>query len=417
MRRALSTIDMDAKDRTEHWSAPDAEGLACLRPGDPRRATLRDRRHWRAVRPQPLAADTWPSEWRAMVSAWVARRGEGPVRRDVLLKSAGAARAHDMDRVIDLLLRAGLIETEERFERGSWWLHAVRFTGAPALRSALGLPEPDHARQIWAGRRDTRFDDAELDAAVDALDAEPPARALSRLALLESLARWSAEGRSGTWRDFAQFARGDTKAVTGSEREWLNAATDLARRGIEDHTPLLRLRAPLRLHSSAGVLDLGAAGDFIGLSPRTLEHSRVEGKPACWRLVENLSSFERVARSAAADEAVLWLPGYPPSWWLQAIRTLLAAAPAPCFIACDPDPDGIAIALHAARIWQEKGLVWSPWHMSAEDLAGLSVRRSLTARDREKLLLLRSQGLPPTLDALAGAMLASGEKGEQEALL
>lgn len=408
---------MEQKNPADDWSAPDADGLACLRSGDRTRATLRDRRHWRAVRPQPLAVDTWPTEWRAMVAAWVARRGDAPVRRDALLKSAGAARAHDMDRAIDLLLRAGLIETEERFERGSWWLYAVRFTGAPALRRALGLPEPDQARQAWTGRRDTRFGDPELDAAVNALDAEPPARALSRLTLLESLARWTAEERSGTWRDFAQYARGNTKSLTATERDWLNAATDLARRGIADHTPLLRLRAPLQLHGPAGVLDIGAAGDFIGLSLRTLERSRVCGQPACWRLIENLSSFERVARSAAAEEAVLWLPGYPPTWWLQAMRTLLAAAPAPCFVACDPDPDGIAIALQAVQPWQDMDIAWTPWHMAPDDLAALPVRRPLTARDRERLHALQSQGLPAALDALANAMVASGEKGEQEGLI
>ncbi|MCV4732168.1 hypothetical protein OFB80_30215, partial [Escherichia coli] len=87
--------------------------------------------------------------------------------------------------------------------------------------------------------------------------------------------------------------------------------------------------APLKLHATTGTLDLAAAGDFIGLSLRTLTARRIEGRPVCWRLVENLSSFERVARRATDDEAVLWLPGYPPSWWLSAVRTLIAAAPAP----------------------------------------------------------------------------------------
>lgn len=399
------------------WTSPDGEGLSCLRPGDPTRATLRDRRHWRCLRPVSLQMDAWPGEWRTMVADWVARRGDAPVRRDVLLKAAGAARAHDMDRVIGLLLRAGQIETEERFERGSWWLHAVRFTGASALRAALGLPEPDRARQDWAGRRMQRFADAELDAAAEALDAGPPARALARLTLLESLAAWSAQGRSGTWRDFAQFARGDTKAIGSSERDWLNTAVSLAQRGIEDHTPLLRLRAPLRLHSATGALDIAAAGDFIGLSVRTLMAARIDGRPDCWRLVENLSSFERVARSASAGDAVLWLPGYPPTWWLGAVRTLLAAAPAPAFIACDPDPDGIAIALQAAAPWRDAGLDWQPWKMSADDLAALPVRRPLGARDADKARGLLDNGLPPVLDSLARWMLEHGEKGEQEAML
>jgi hypothetical protein len=101
--------------------------------------------------------------------------------------------------------------------------------------------------------------------------------------------------------------------------------------------------------------------------------------PRVWHVVENLSSFERVARSCAADEGALWLPGYPPSWWQQAVATLLRHLPAPARIACDPDPDGIAIALQAGGLWSAAGLPWQPWRMGPAELLGLPIHRPSTS--------------------------------------
>jgi len=67
--------------------------------------------------------------------------------------------------------------------------------------------------------------------------------------------------------------------------------------------------------------------------------------------------------------------------------------------------------------WQEAGLEWTPWSMSADDLAALPVRRALTARDRERLATLIDTRLPPVLLDLAHWMLEHDEKGEQEAML
>lgn len=56
-----------------------------------------------------------------------------------------------------------------------------------------------------------------LAAYLPALDALPPARALERAALLDAVERWRADGRHGTRRDFAQYARGATKAISPAE--------------------------------------------------------------------------------------------------------------------------------------------------------------------------------------------------------
>ena len=134
--------------------------------------------------------------------------------------------------------------------------------------------------------------------------------------------------------------------------------------------------------------------------------------------MENRTSFERVARHREADVGVIWLPGFPPSWWHNAVGKLLDIAPAPAYIACDPDPAGIAIALKAAEPWLERDIAWQPWRMAAADISSLRVRKPLTEVDKKQLAALRKTNvLPASLSELAEWMLDHGEKGEQEGYL
>jgi hypothetical protein len=257
-------------------------------------------------------------------------------------------------------------------------------------------------------------------AARAALDELPPQTALDRQQLLRGLQRWHDEGRhrgQATRRDFAWFARADTKKLSDTEWRWLAEIVDLAAFGIAAHAPLLLISANITLNGPAGPLALGALPGFIGLPPQAVQATtRIDHPPRLWRVVENRSAFEKAAAARAADEAVLWLPGYPPGWWVDAVSHLLALAPAPLAIACDPDPDGIAIALQAARLWEQTAQAWSPWRMGAEELRGLAHRRPLGERDHALLASLRAQALPAELATLAEAMLELGEKGEQESL-
>jgi hypothetical protein len=195
---------------------------------------------------------------------------------------------------------------------------------------------------------------------------------------------------------------------------------------------LLCIAAPLELTLPHGRLDLGCLPDFLGLPPAALDAaSAANGCPRYWTLVENRTSFERVARQRATDEGVLWLPGFPPGWWQSAVARLLALAPAPARIACDPDPAGIEIALAAGRVWdaagrvwdaagkswEADGLDWQPWHMDATDLARLPARKPLTPRDNERLIALIAGDLPDSLRALALEMQLRDSKGEQEGYL
>lgn len=92
------------------------------------------------------------------------------------------------------------------------------------------------------------------------------------------------------------------------------------------------------------------------------------------------------------------------------------STPSPARIACDPDPDGIAIALLAAALWEDQGLSWAPDHMDADALARLPATRELSARDLGLLDRLQQRALPAEFAGLLEAMRTSGQKGEQEGL-
>ena len=399
------------------WSAPDAAGIS-IRPLDVGAvSTLRGRRLRRAFPPAPAGLDAWPADWRALLGEWLCR-GVAQRRWDSLLKQAGNARYSQAETLRDALLAGGWIETEERFTGGQWRTVALTFLDPGAARAALGLPDPEARRAQWAAARAaTRLPDelAELAARLDGLPAQ---RALARLELLAALNRWRSEGRTGTWRDFAQLARGGTKAITEAEKNWLAEGLDLEAWGVSSHTPLLFLAAPLSLHSADWHLDLAGLPDFIGLTPATIDAlDSLEGEIGAWRLVENRTSFERVAARHGHQDGVIWLPGFAPSWWKTCLTRLIDLRPAQGLIACDPDPAGIAIALDAARLFSTAGVSWKPWRMGAEDLAALPRRLPLTDDDRQRIDALFTAQLPESLRRLLRWMLDHGEKGEQEALL
>lgn len=355
-------------------------------------ATGKNRRR-RQANIAPAPADAWPPAWRELTASWL-RRDAARAKWATLLAAAGGAgyeTAHDL---LTALLDGGWIAVDETWRAGRWQPLWIEFLDLPALRRALDLPEPG---------------------------AKKAAQEAARAALLAALERWmedTSRPAQATRRDFAHYARGDTKGISTAEWEWLETQADLAACGIGDHTPFLCVAAPLALVGDRGRIDLNAAPDFVGLSPATLETlSPADSAVRLWTLIENRTSFERHVRSRQADEGVLWLPGFPPGWWQTAIVRLLEPAPAPARIACDPDPAGIEIALCAGRLWEAARLAWHPWRMEAADLATLSVRKPLTDRDRMRLAALSGRPLPTSLRTLADALVQGGEKGEQEGYL
>jgi hypothetical protein len=355
-------------------------------------ATSRNRRR-RQADTTLAPVDAWPPTWRTLTARWL-RRASPRAKWDTLLATAGGEGFETAYDVLAALLAGGWIAVDETWRGGRWQPAWIDFLDLPALRRTLGIPEPGAVK-----------------AAQDTARAE----------LLAALECWTADENrpaQATRRDFALFARGDTKGITAAEWEWLETQADLAVCGIGEHTPLFCIAAPLALLGPGGRVDLGTVPDFLGLSPATLESAaEAESMVRQWTLVENRTSFERLARARQLDEGVLWLPGYPPDWWQIGVARLIRLARAPARIACDPDPAGIEIALTAGRLWEDASLAWQPWRMEANNLADLPVRKPLTERDRAHLATLLARPLPPALRTLAENMVRSGEKGEQEGYL
>ena len=357
-----------------------------------------------------------PSEWRELLARWVRRGGNS--RWETLRNDAGVTSINLAESLREWLLREGWAVVVEQRQHNEWWPQSVELRNMPQLRAALGINDKEQDALRWQSVRIQLQSQCgeSLAPALNALEELPIPRALARTDLIFALQRWQDTQQSGTRRDFALSARDDTKGISESEWNWLEQNVDMAEFRIERHTPLLLIAASLTLTLPNGQLDLASCADFAALTPATVQGiSTISGKVSHWQLVENRTSFERVARNRAPDVAVIWLPGYPPSWWCNAVRQLLKLSPAPAQVACDPDPAGINITLKAAEVWQEQQINWQPWKMSATDLSGLRVRKPLTEPDRLQLIALqKSTVLPARLAELAAWMLEHNEKGEQE---
>jgi len=374
----------------------------------------------RRFRPgSPLPLDTLPHEWHSLLKKWLNRGGNS--RWKTLEQDAGTTHLALAESLLNWLLRHGWAIVIEERKHGDWWPQSMQLRNLPQLRAALGISDKAQDEQRWQTARDElkACCDNNLAPALLALDELPVHRALARYGLIAALQRWQDAQKSGTRRDFALDARDDTKGVSEAEWNWLEQTLDLAEFRIERHTPLLLLSAPLTLNMPHGQIDLTSCVDFAALTPATLQATTAaSGTITRWQLVENRTSFERVARQREPDVGVIWLPGFPPSWWRNTVGLLLDLIPAPAHIACDPDPAGIAIALKAAELWHERGIAWLPWKMSATYLAALRVRKPLTEVDKLQLASLRQEtALTAQLDELAEWMLEHGEKGEQEGYL
>lgn len=387
-----------------------------IEPLDQRKVCQR-RKRYREHLPQQLGKI--PGEWRELLARWVRRGGNS--RWETLRNDAGVTSINLAESLREWLLREGWAVVVEQRQHNEWWPQSLELRNLPQLRAALGISDKEQDTQRWQTAREElkTCGDNNLATALFALDELPVHRALARYDLIAALQRWQDAQKSGTRRDFALAARDDTKGVSEAEWNWLEQTLDLAEFRIERHTPLLLLSASLTLTLPYGQLDLASHPDFAALTPVTLQNATAaSGTVSRWQLVENRTSFERVARQREHDEGVIWLPGFPPSWWRTSVSRLLDLVPAPAHFACDPDPAGIAITLKAAELWRERNLTWLPWKMAVIDLAALRVRKPLTESDRLQIAALQQESmLPAPFLELIEWMLKHDEKGEQEGYL
>ncbi|NJC89276.1 MAG: hypothetical protein FIB02_12220 [Desulfuromonas sp.] len=275
-----------------NWSLPDQDGIVTYQLSVGAVSTLRGRRKRKGITPRFFDLDLWPDSWKKVLSLWVKQVGN---RRKwmSMLKAAGQRYVNEAGSVVEALLKAGLIEVEERRDKGSWQLQWIEFLDLEKVREQLGLPNREHLEVVKNAQSNCLVECPELEGLKDSLVTMPAERAIRRHELVIALDRWVAEECNGTRRDFAYFARGDTKALTDSEWSWLENHVSLEHLGISRHVPAVWLRAPITLFFNGGRLDLRAIQDFIGLTPYAfVQLNANEGEVRSWRLLENRTVFE-----------------------------------------------------------------------------------------------------------------------------
>ncbi len=343
-----------------------------------------------------------------------------------LLDAAGVTHLDTAEPLLHILLQAGAVAIKEEFVHSQWRPWRVVWTDLDALQRTVGVVTLAERHANKAGLAATLQQLAQehtwlADAVQACLASATPLQA-PRAALLHALTQWRLEQRSGMRQDFALHARAHTKAISPGEWDWLERHVALDAVGIARFAPLLLIGGALTLHrppGPAGGGDLALQGlHFVGLPCRQLAAPMVvRVAPARYWLIENRASFERQAQQIEHGVCIVWLPGRPGSDWLDAMRWLLQAAPAPATISCDPDPAGIQIATTAGQLWTDAKLDWQADHMAP---AWWAQGKTLALNDYDRRVLselAQQADLPANLAALRDYLQTTGHKAEQEGWL
>jgi len=378
-------------------------------------------RRQRASRDSNYAAISYLSlEQKQLLRAWL--KSDAQSRQwDALLKLAQASveTAYDL---LEFLYSNGLVDVEETLAHTLWAPLKISWRDYEALCLSLGIVTRSREQlnylQEWEQSLASRWYDEKMQAAYLALRDISPKLGKSRLVLLTKLNQWCLDGRTGNRRVFSVFAFGQTKyQISDSAWNWLDENFNLSDCGIYPHTPLLFIAGDVRMHIDARILDVAASGHFVGLSGHTIErcHS-IESGAQRYRLIENLTSFEYMVHNcASSEEIIIWLPGYAPGWWVEAVTRLLQLFPAAALISCDADPDGVQIACQAGRLWTEQNLTWQPDHMSVNHIRNSRHHLAMTEDDIALAQQLLETGqLPAALSELLVWCLTNHLKAEQE---
>jgi len=400
------------------YSQPDADGVCTQKIDIGVKRTLKGRRKRRSFDVNVACVQTWPKEWRSVLIKWL-KTGDGRKKYQTLMR-AGKNPISLTATVFDTLLKNGLIEIEEVREHGRWSCLWVEFTDTASLRTGLGLEDASLIAKECTSLADIEIEDAHLNDIFQKTLEKANKPALNRGRLILKLNEWQLDSRIGTRREFALFSRNDTKGITKGEWAWLEGHVDLEYFNISKHTPMLLMKGPVQIGlKNGGIIDVSSAHEFIGITPKTLllNMTGIQGHFNKLRLLENQTTFEHVARKYGDMDLVIWLPGYPPSWWQECMRLIGKEIDCHVLIAADPDPSGIEIALTAGSILENVNLTWEPWHMSTEDLKGLPTHKDITKHDLGKLKSLRNREMHHTLTELMEEIIETGLKGEQEGIL
>lgn len=393
------------------WSEPDARGIRTLTLFlRPKRRISGERRR-RADQHTALTEALLEEEHRSLLRDLLVRfRGEWHWNR--VLQVAGHERVEIASSLMEALLEMGYVEIVDRRDARGWQTHKVIPVAMEVLRALAGLPDLAKLSSALAAARAYVPQTAPVQELSTDLESGRVEIRLRRARLIPFLDSWILGSRSGTRRDFALYATGDTKGIEDADWRWLESRAVLEPAGIVDHVPLLLVGGGFSLvDAHERRLDVAGAQGPLGLPAAAIVGAISITSPPAWIVIENRTVFDK-ACVLRPTSGVLWVPGYAPNWWLAAVEALLERASARLVLACDPDPAGIEIALRVITLWDVRGLAWTTAGMNASDFQYLASRRPLTAWDRAALERLRD--IPSELSGLRRALLESGVKGEQE---
>ncbi len=402
---------------SEPWSTPDAQGIISLPLDVGAKRTMRGKRRRRSVRNDPTSLALLAEEQKELIRGWI--KGSSSRRKwQKLLAKSGFSSVLLAEELLKVLLEAGWVEIEEHRTQRGWEPVWIDFKAYEQLREHLGLSNRDKER-AQADNLQGDFSTDELRIVAAQLDAFPAATKIKRHQLLRGVENWIQDGLQGTRRDFSLFVRGRTKDITSAEWDWLETQLDLASFGISAHTPLVRIKIPGCLVFPEGPVNFRILPGAVALTQEQITRATAfTGEITCWKIIENLTSFERVVKSSAETEGVIWVPGFAPSWWTKSVSHLVAITDAPGKVACDPDPAGLLIASQVGDIWEGQNDSWGPWFMSPKDFEGKGNLTQLTEYDLNLLQIFKQRKCMHTgLMELSMWLEDNGKKLEQESFV
>ena len=219
-----------------------------------------------------------------------------------------------------------------------------------------------------------------------------------------------------SFRELSIRITGDSKGLENIKGHLKDVLSDLSHYGIVEHSAFIFCRLPVIGKIDGKTIDLSACDDYMSLTLRSAKAFKPElSKMTRLILVENLTPFETLARDHAhLDDStgILFISGYPPSHIGEFVKKLMNFSPFEGLIWCDLDPDGVEIALTAAK-WFEKAS-WNPLFMGKEFLQS-SVNKPLSENDLNRLSSIRTRNDIAIFDSLISEMAKLSIKVEQEA--
>lgn len=402
---------------SENWSFPDAQGIITLPLDVGAIRTMRGKRRRRSNLKDPASLALLAADQKELICGWIKNTSSRRKWKN-LLTTSGFANVLLAEELLKILLESGWVEVEEHRTPRGWEPVWVYFLSYENLREHLGLKNRDK-EQAQADNLQRDFSTDALRIAAAQLDSLPAATKIKRHELLCGLENWLGEGLQGTRRDFSLFVRGRTKEITTAEWGWLESQLDLESFGIASHTPTIRIKIPGCLVFPEGQVDFRLLPGAVALTQdQIIRSAGFVGGISCWKIVENLTSFERVVASSSETEGVIWVPGFAPSWWVQSVAHLVSLTLALGKVACDPDPAGLLIASQVGAIWERQKVVWEPWLMTPNDFAQRENLVPLTEHDFNLIKIFKQrQGNHAKLLDLARWMEIYKIKLEQESFV